>query len=348
MAVKNSQLIILGNGFDLSCGLKSSYKDFFEWHFKDTIEEEKRLNEKNTYGSYQSFDLAFDMENNWDKIFWSKKPSETYRYWADIESVIKETVETIREKETEFFTRAFSDLYLLEDRFIEFMNHQLSTCKDYRANAHQLLGELVVSEYIFRPLDFRFERQDYYKARNEFIDNKENATEILSFNYTNQFNFRSFANPRIFRNVHGSLADKNIIFGIDGHKLNNPLTVGFTKTYRIMTHQKIGFEISPDIQYIKFFGHGLAEADYSYFQSIFDGVGLYGGKTKLIFYYNNYNSNQARDILENQQKAVHQLIQIYGTTLDNEDHGSNLLHKLLLEGRLEIKELSVKSIIEEK
>ena len=26
---KASQLIVLGNGFDLHCGLKSSYKDFF-------------------------------------------------------------------------------------------------------------------------------------------------------------------------------------------------------------------------------------------------------------------------------------------------------------------------------
>lgn len=25
------QLIVLGNGFDLACGLKSSYSDFFKW-----------------------------------------------------------------------------------------------------------------------------------------------------------------------------------------------------------------------------------------------------------------------------------------------------------------------------
>ena len=28
------QLLIIGNGFDLSCGLKSSYKDFFDNYFK--------------------------------------------------------------------------------------------------------------------------------------------------------------------------------------------------------------------------------------------------------------------------------------------------------------------------
>jgi hypothetical protein len=31
------QLIILGNGFDLACGLKSSYLDFFNYIFKKVI-----------------------------------------------------------------------------------------------------------------------------------------------------------------------------------------------------------------------------------------------------------------------------------------------------------------------
>ena len=29
----------------------------------------------------------------------------------------------------------------------------------------------------------------------------------------------------------------------------------------------------------------------------------------------------------------------YGSTMDNKDHGKNLMHKLLLEGRLSVKEL---------
>ena len=34
-----SQLLILGNGFDLHCGLKSSYFDFFQSTILDTISE---------------------------------------------------------------------------------------------------------------------------------------------------------------------------------------------------------------------------------------------------------------------------------------------------------------------
>jgi hypothetical protein len=36
---------------------------------------------------------------------------------------------------------------------------------------------------------------------------------------------------------------------------------------------------------IKFYGHSLGEADYSYFQAIFDSVKLYGGGTRLVFYF---------------------------------------------------------------
>ena len=44
----SKQLIVLGNGFDLKCGLKSSYKDFFEQRFAKiifkTISVEQRIN----------------------------------------------------------------------------------------------------------------------------------------------------------------------------------------------------------------------------------------------------------------------------------------------------------------
>ncbi len=38
-------------------------------------------------------------------------------------------------------------------------------------------------------------------------------------------------------------------------------------------------------------------------------------------------------------KRVTDLLSIYGETLDNIDHGNNLIHKLLLEGRLSIESI---------
>ena len=82
---------------------------------------------------------------------------------------------------------------------------------------------------------------------------------------------------------------------------------------------------------IKFYGHSLNEADYSYFQSIFDYYNLYENtNVSLIFYYSKGFE---------QTDKVYQLINTYAKTLSNKDQGNNLTHKLLLENRLKIVEI---------
>lgn len=83
---------------------------------------------------------------------------------------------------------------------------------------------------------------------------------------------------------------------------------------------------------IKFYGHSLNEADYSYFQSIFDYYNLYeNNNISLIFYYSKGYE---------QTDKIYRLINTYGKTLSNKDQGKNLTHKLLLENRLKIVEIS--------
>lgn len=81
---------------------------------------------------------------------------------------------------------------------------------------------------------------------------------------------------------------------------------------------------------IKVYGHSLAQADYSYFQSIFDIVDLYSGRVKLYFLYREFKPEAREDLLLN----VANLLNAYGASMDNRNHGKNLMHKLLLEGRL--------------
>ncbi|GGD04270.1 hypothetical protein GCM10011573_37260 [Enterococcus wangshanyuanii] len=92
-----------------------------------------------------------------------------------------------------------------------------------------------------------------------------------------------------------------------------------------------------NIEQIIFFGHSLSVADYSYFQSIFDYYNIYDSDVDLIFYYVNYSKNAFPQCLE----AITKLIKRYGETLDNKDHGKNLLHKLSLECRLKVKEIQI-------
>lgn len=50
------------------------------------------------------------------------------------------------------------------------------------------------------------------------------------------------------------------------------------------------------IKNIVFYGHSLAPADYSYFQSIFDYYNIYDNDITLVFYYSIYDKNKEQDI----------------------------------------------------
>lgn len=161
---------------------------------------------------------------------------------------------------------------------------------------------------------------------------------ILSFNYTNPFQ----DSARI-RNIHGDLDSDNLIFGIDYDKLNSHFDtppIKFSKSYRILENDTTSsFNITPRIEIIKFYGHGLGAADYAYFQSIFDTVDLYHGTTKLIFFWSTYEGADKDFLYKEQVKKVVNLIEEYGSTFTNQNHGRNLLTKLQLEDRLVIKEI---------
>ena len=172
-------------------------------------------------------------------------------------------------------------------------------------------------------------------------------TQILSFNYTSLFDLLEVESPCLYSNVHGKLCNKSckndcnscsIIFGIDDNLIQTENSSSglhiFSKTFRKMLDTSNPTSILPPNNIpltIKFYGHSLSEADYSYFQSIFDYYDLYSNsKVNLIFYYSEGYE---------QTDAIYKLINTYGQSLSNKDQGKNLIHKLLLENRLKIEKL---------
>lgn len=200
---------------------------------------------------------------------------------------------------------------------------------------------------------------NFAAIRDDCIKNSQQLdydSSVLNFNYTSPFKPEELGLGIVDdRNVHGFLGRTETIFGIDGKDVaEDDPALPFTKTYRLMSLEPYESETvklcDSDTSYIKIFGHSLSRADYSYFQSIFDTVNLYGGNTKLVFMYKNYRNKQDRSVDEQAireelySRISHLLIE-YGNTLDNKDHGKNLMHKLLLEQRLLIKRLDVKSFL---
>lgn len=352
------QLIILGNGFDLTCGLKSKFSDFY-------------CNRMNGACSIES--IPKDERNVWDVIL--SEIGENDPLWCNIESLISAyvfhdddlgsrldhmyeqlvwTIDPSKPNRSEhpdnavynYVSTSLGKENVSQNELTHFL---LTSLKDY---------EHIFASYLEKQVDnnnkYREKAVEYYAViRNACIDKaqqKNYETSILNFNYTTPLKSEDQQLGIVAaRNIHGSLDRTDTIFGIDGKDVaeDHP-AVPFTKTYRLMSLVPYESETAKlcdsNTRFIKIFGHSLSRADYSYFQSIFDTVNLYGGVTKLVFLYKKYpnKSDKTVDeqaIREDLYSRISHLLYEYGSTLDNKDHGKNLMHKLLLEQRLLIKDV---------
>lgn len=382
------QLIVIGNGFDLECGLASSFADFIR--ARNLAFEDEENGKDNRYGFTGTI---------WDAILESLGDVN----WCDVEGAISkwlvseedagsgekdddnclsrplidDVADALRQlgrdwgaapqssaasiayhlvgcpeeakgwTKEKLLTVSKNDLRTLEKDFASYLRKTASCNASYEENAQRLIRDIVDDE---RPND-------------DELDIKQS---ILSFNYTHPELSLSFdGDESAYVNIHGRLGEvagsnEEIVFGIDGTGLmGNPDILPFTKTYRIMglnsadtrkfihSAHESGF---PDYgtTVIKFYGHSLGRADYSYFQAIFDSVHLYEGQTRLVFYYRRHSkgeissvelAKELEGIKTRTMQRVISLLVAYGETLDNRDHGKNLIHKLLIEGRLAVLEL---------
>ncbi len=416
----NTQLLILGNGFDLQCNLKSSYEDFFKNALIDTHGESFGLEQlrdgvsgfweillyhyylTNKSANLMWYDIESIIKKTLFKIFdkdnlgftfWSKALSRAKkipnnlilnRFFGSIENYLYVYLEiffrnnldlnqTYPESETIdlIIKKLFNELHNFEKRFCKYLkeilvdsNNQEQINEKYIIDAFNLLNKLTrFSEVDFKHLDDIITQE--YREVKEVVSERQTITRIknvnvlkgfsklkfvniLSFNYTNIFDILSVSAPCTYSNVHGKLCGEkcqescnltNIIFGIDDKAIqsngeNIDLRL-FSKTYRKMLSSSVPISILPPNNIplqIKFYGHSLSEADYSYFQSIFDYYNLYSNNNvSLLFYYSEGHE---------QTDAIYNLINEYGKTLSNKEQGKNLLHKLLLENRLNINKIS--------
>lgn len=398
----SSQLLILGNGFDAHCGLRSTYKDFFRSSILDTIGkpfglkqlqagvsgfwerlllEYYKVDEKDDYkwcdiekiikdtlfsifikqsyggtelwrianananSSRQPNEIIIDIEKNRVDLFLLKYCKKFYR---------RSTIQVVERVEQNLLAHLLEQLNSFEQRFCKYLKNQIvnpnnktEKNEEYIIKAVNLLASLTgFACYNFDKLDELViaGRKNYLT---DVFDNLNNVF-ILNFNYTALFEILEVENPCYYNNVHGKLCNNacmnncdksNIIFGIDDNLIqaygaSSELRL-FSKTYRKMLSADKYITVLPPNENnpiaIKFYGHSLSEADYSYFQSIFDYYDLYkNNNVSLTFYYSKGFENY---------DAVYRLISEYGKSLTNQNQVKNLIHKLLLENRLHIQEV---------
>ncbi|MCV3154041.1 bacteriophage abortive infection AbiH family protein [Enterococcus faecalis] len=389
------KVVILGNGFDLACDLKSRYSDFFE----NRIDEELVCLLNSTFNDFKDrlsvdglgFKMIFEIGD-----YKENKNSEQFYIWAnETYNKLKESKLTFWDLVFYFFGNNSNDLQWqhVEQRMLEFLNTPkelveipslnliLSALKHnsrrkaniktlfclhlafYLSGGEKFYDQAELMDYLHKEL------RSFEKGFSEYIKSVEsdeyrrkacklllditNATTVpkiedvvFSFNYTNPFNVY---NPNLsVVNVHGTVEDDNIIFGIDQERIDPNLDIfRFTKTFRQMTETKLATkyeqEILPsrdEVTEIAFYGHSLSSLDYSYFQTIFDYYDLYGSKVLLVFYYKVYKGITKEAMELDLADKISKLLYSYSESIDNVKRGKNLMHKLLLEKRLFIKEIT--------
>lgn len=389
------QLLIIGNGFDLACGLKSRYSDFFDsipeekyrdnfWYYiLDCLRHRKLLESENwadielqIFNQLKNIEILYkdnfihrlDKESDSDYIGYINNYLKQRRdnmikdsvtpesleitYWGLVET--KKQGTNIPKTLEQALSFLFDHLETLEQNFCVFLSEQIKKEK------YTMFSKTISQN------EFESENNNYFTCSIKLLNhilkayhpnkykmsdspdkqietfNFYGSNDILSFNYT--LPVQSFN----WYNIHGRLSSNNIIFGINYDSLISHFTnppIQFSKSYRILEN---GFfsniHLSKNINNILFYGHGLGEADYPYFQSIFDSIDLYHGNTRLIFFWDAYDKGKKLELHKQMLNKVVNLIEKYGQTFSNKDHGRNLLTKLKVENRILIKEIYPKII----
>nr|WP_302051262.1 AbiH family protein [Lactobacillus helveticus] len=380
--------MVIGNGFDLKCDLKSKFEDYYN-NKDDMVKTLEKMNadfnNQNTDTKILQVDVLHiagfpryfanlndNMKINfndknisfWDFYFYFHKGK--LNNWADVEFFLNKLL-MIKSHEThpELDIEKSLDMivrlkHIRSDEELEGLKGNFTADRETLVLLFVLLNNLkydiekhserYLYDFLFDELN-KFEKSfnDYlktlqnekYKEKSQQLLNKLSSNErynLLSFNYTTPCTKDSSCN--IKRNIHGKLEDHPII-GIDSKNISSDSPVfRFTKTYRIMTlaSEKQDKLLPKTVKTIAFYGHSLAPADYSYFQSIFDYYNIYDNDITLVFYYSIYDESKEQEIKRTQFNSVSKLMSEYGTTFHSEK-GENLMHKMLLEGRLILKKL---------
>lgn len=361
-------LIVLGNGFDLACEEKTSIYDFVNSVLKDPNNSWSHykinfiilliwyMSDETSGDGWKDFLNLNNAEfNDWmdfEKIIYHLVLDEkTYNLMEDIynnptkykQSTDKAAAFTVAQYflnfhpwHKGFFSPFDNYLEFLEKVVLEFerelQRYLLSVDSDLVVYAHK--------ELLLKKLRYKYDR-----------------TSVMDFNYT-RLPYDPVYHP-VFH-IHGSIGEGCFI-GIDPYYKNPGIndiykTLGakmrFAKVYKRLKYSSKAefqqFVLRKNINRITFFGHSLGEQDYSYFQSVFDYINLYESEVVLAFCYTEYDKDAAVKEIDRLTQRVFKLINRYGETLTNKDHGNNLLNKLLLEGRLAFRELDPEEIFNKK
>lgn len=360
-------LLVVGNGFDLACGLESSFSQYLgSIYYKDIFENIKKIENKLTedlkypskydgYALYSNYKFDFSMDNItfWDMFFVLSKIEKIYG-WCDFEKNIKTFISEFLDSNHNIYedickNRVKSDTYL--DNFFKFKFVMYKYIEEKNIKDSVLFEQLKEYEgrfgkYIYSQQNNHF---DYNERARFLIEKMLDSRNDDIVTYINTFNYSdlSFICPDIWH-INGD--NQNPIFGIDLPEVS-PVNVKYkyTKTYRRLelSGKDVYYPKNKKYSKVIVYGHSLNEQDYSYFFSLFNILNLnnerfYNNNTgKYIeFVYNKYGGKSSEEV---RQEIVSRVLKMF-YAYNNEILGQRnfrLIDILFSSGAVRFKEIDI-------
>lgn len=265
-------LIIIGNGFDLQCELKTDYSDYFEYRASQINKIDPSILSELTGSENSLGKIAYNYIkqrltsslcshiNVWDIIFFSHLKAGAEKKWCDVESTIysfimPETNLNIKVS-LNFVHSVLKNIIMgvdmqLWNKSIQKINYyiafylvdkldDISYSVDIEMLYKIFLDELKYFEDNF--ISFIKNQQigsKYFQQAHQLLEKLNyngDKYALLNFNYTRpEMNYRKKEKENIItvENVHGDIISGSVIFGVDHSDVNHTLgAYGFTKTSR--------------------------------------------------------------------------------------------------------------------
>lgn len=299
-------LLVIGNGFDLAAGAKTSYGNYFESEqYRETRENAIKWINHCLMGNYRSSSFSTLYSENpepfncWDLLFCMKSMHfdtlscyAVLKNWCDIEAVIHDSL-TLNSRKKFSWCVIYDCLHKLRKNewgeitnYPELKEHNImfkylvSTGWEKKSDSMKhfyssLLDELKNFEHSFgRYISIITEASDDYQYNAKRYADQLSGTKVDilvdSFNYSD-----FYGNCLKIRHINGNT--DNPIFGIDlseAEEEEHAEACCFTKTSRRLQQDALRIsDLSDDgiesINSAVVFGHSLNMMDYDYFNYLF-------------------------------------------------------------------------------
>jgi hypothetical protein len=257
-----STIVIIGNGFDLNQGLKTSYTDFVK---------------------SSDFNILTADQNNQLAIYLKEK--HHLQNWIDIENELTK----------------YSNEVTSTTNFGNLSNN----------NFQQEFNKLSLSlmNYLDKNIEYKIAKNTHsYKLLSKILDDD---FLILDFNYTNTvFNIltelglsKEEIKDRHIK-VHGSINEKQIIFGVeDGANIKSHhvfLRKAFNRNFKSLN---INTQLE-NLTNLYLFGHSLGSTDHMYFKDFFFKISLSHDRANKIINLYHYGNDGYTQLLEQIDKLT--------------------------------------------